>query len=227
MRIAMINGSPKLGKSNSGILVQKLEPFLKEDNEILQYNINKQPLTSEQYKELLTMDVLILAFPLYVDAIPSHLFHMLVTFEEYCKKEEKKDIYVYAVINNGFYEGKQSSTAVEILMHWCLRSGLHFGQAICQGGGEMMGFVEQVPAGHGPIKNLGTAMKNLTENIKSRDSGETLMFSPNMPRFMWRFTAEHGFWNAKAKKNGLNKRDIVVKLDGQNIHEGKKRTEQT
>lgn len=223
MRIAVINGSPKLGKSNSGILIQKLEPFLKDGNEIQQYNLSKQLLTSEQYRELLTMDVLILAFPLYIDAIPSHLFHMLVTFEEYCKAEEKKDIYVYAVINNGFYEGNQSSTAVEILKHWCLRSGLHFGQAICQGGGEMLGFVEQVPAGHGPIKNLGAAMTSLTENIKSRNSDETLMFSPNIPRFMWRFTAEHGFWNAKAKKNGLNKRDIVVKLDGTKYTRGKEK----
>lgn len=225
MRIAMINGSPKLGKSNSGILVQRLEPFLREGNEIMQYNISKKPLTSEQYRELLTMDVLILAFPLYIDAIPSHLFHMLVTFQEYCKKEKNKDICVYAVINNGFYEGKQCSTAVEILKHWCLRSGLHFGQAICQGGGEMLGFLEQVPSGHGPIKNLGTAMRSLTENIRSGASDKTLAFNPNLPRFIWKLTAEHAFWNAKAKKNGLNKRDIAGKLDGAKYINGTKQTE--
>lgn len=213
MRIAMINGSPKPGISNSAFLIQKLEPLITEGNEISHYNINRNPLTEEQYRELLSMDVLILAFPLYVDAIPSHLFRMLADFEEYAKKESKKDIYVYAVINNGFYEGKQCGTAIEILKNWCLRSGLHFGRAVCHGGGEMFGSLEQVPLGRGPLKNLGAALKSLEGNIRSRTTESSLKLNPNFPRFAWKLAAEHGFWNASAKKNGLNKRDIIRKLE--------------
>jgi hypothetical protein len=212
MKIAMINGSPKLGKSNSGFFLKKLEPMISNGHEISLYNINKRPLSSKQYSELCHMDALIFAFPLYIDAIPSHLFRMLITLEEYMKVERKKEIYVYAIVNNGFYEGHQNRIALEIFRNWCLRSGLHFGQGIGQGAGEMMGFVEEVPLGHGPLKNLGKAMESLASSINSSSEGETMLFSPNFPRFGWKFAGTHFFWNVTAKKNGLKKKEIFRKL---------------
>ncbi|WP_234414206.1 NAD(P)H-dependent oxidoreductase [Paenibacillus sp. CAA11] len=35
--------------------------------------MNAKPLKPEQYRELNEADVIVLAFPLYFDAIPSHL----------------------------------------------------------------------------------------------------------------------------------------------------------
>ncbi|MBL4930437.1 hypothetical protein [Clostridium paridis] len=212
MRIAMINGSPKLGRSNSAFFLEKFEKIISEGNEISYYNINKKPLTNDQYRELCHMDVLILAFPLYIDAIPSHLFKMLISLEEYMKKEREKEIYVYAIINNGFYEGKQNRIAFEILKNWCLRSGLKFGQGIGQGAGEMMNFIEEVPLGHGPLKNLGKAMESLAMSINSKSVGETILFSPNFPRAGWKFVGTHFFWNVAAKRNGLKKKDVLRKL---------------
>lgn len=208
MKIAMINGSPKLGKSNSVTMLKLLETKLNIGNEIMHYSMNKQPLTDEQYRALCRMDVLVFAFPLYIDAIPSHLFRMLVTLERYLKTERKQEIYVYAIINNGFYEGKQNHIALDILKNWCERSGLHFGQGIGQGAGEMMEFIENVPLGHGPLKNLGRAINSLADHILTRGTGENILFSPNFPRFGWKFTGTHGFWNVNAKKNGLAKQDI-------------------
>lgn len=63
---------------------------------------------------------------------------MMIRLEDYLKKEADKDIYAYAIINNGFYEGTQNHIAVEILKNWCERSGINFGMAICQGAGEMI-----------------------------------------------------------------------------------------
>jgi multimeric flavodoxin WrbA len=212
MRIALINGSPKLNNSNSAFLLKRFEPLISTGNEIIHYTINSKPLTEEQYLELCQMDVLVIAFPLYIDAIPSHLFRMFVTLEEYMKTERKKDIYVYAIANNGFFEGKQNHIAFEIINNWCLRCGLHFGQGIGQGGGEMIGFTGNVPLGHGPLKNLGNTMKALANNIQSGSTEPSTLFNPNLPRFAWRFTATHFFWNANAKKNGLKKKDIMKRL---------------
>ncbi len=212
MKIALINGSPKLKKSNSAIMLGILEPLISTGHEITTYHLNKKPLTPEQYSELCRMDVLVIAFPLYVDGIPSHLFRMLVALEEYMKAEREQDIYVYALINNGFFEGQQNHIALKIIQHWCSRCGLHFGQGLGQGAGEMMGFLEKVPVGRGPLKNLGHAMQGLAGNIHSRSVDESLLLSPNFPRFAWKFSATHSFWNATAKKNGLKKKDLLKRL---------------
>lgn len=212
MKIAMINGSPKPGKSNSDIMLKILDPLINTGNEITYFNMNKRPLTPEQYSELCRMDTLIIAFPLYVDGIPSHLLRMLVTLEAYMRAEREKEIYVYAILNNGFFEGQQNHIALEIIKNWCIRSGLHFGQGLGQGAGEMMDFIEKIPLGQGPLKNLGRAMENLANNIHSRTTDESKLFSPNFPRFAWRFAATHSFWNATAKKNGLKKKDIKRRL---------------
>ncbi len=50
MKIALINGSPKAGKSNSGWFLEKLAERLGKEHEIARYNIAKQPITD--YREL-------------------------------------------------------------------------------------------------------------------------------------------------------------------------------
>jgi hypothetical protein len=211
MKIAMINGSPKLGNSNSGFLLNELEKKLGTRHEIIHYS-SSNPLTDEQYIGLCSIDSLIMAFPLYDDGIPSNLFKMLVTLEEYMKNNRKKEIYVYIMVNNGFYEGQQNHIAFEIIKNWCIRCGLHFGQGIGQGAGEMIDFVKNVPLGFGPLKNMGRALQIFADNIHSHSTDEPILTSPNFPRFGWRFVATHFFWNTNAKKNGLNKKDIIRKL---------------
>jgi hypothetical protein len=185
--------------------------MLSGDYEITHYNINKKPLTPEQYAEICHMDKLIFAFPLYIDAVPSHLFRMLVNLEGYLKKEMKGEIFVYALVNNGFYEGEQNHIAFEIIDNWCKRCGLHFGEGIGHGAGEMLGIVQNIPVGKGPLTNLGLAMKSLVNSINTQSGGETALKNPNFPHFLWRLSA-HAYWRSQAKKNGLKIKDITRKI---------------
>ncbi|MDR6723319.1 multimeric flavodoxin WrbA [Paenibacillus amylolyticus] len=212
MKIAMINGSPKVRQSNSAFMLQALEPLIHEEHEVTHFPIRQRALTDVQYIELCDMDVLVIASPLYVDGLPSHLFSMLVTLEKFMRTERNKDIYLYVMMNNGFYEGHQSQIAIEIIQNWCQRSGVTFGQGLGQGGGEMLGFLEKVPLGHGPLRNLGRAIQELAHHINTQGTGQSRFFSPNFPRFAWKWAAKRSFWEATAKKNGLKKKDMLRRL---------------
>jgi multimeric flavodoxin WrbA len=215
MNIALINGSPKTGReSNSGILLDILRQRLVPHNTVSDYNISRNPLTDEQIREFYTMDAIVIAFPLYCDAPPSHLVKMMVQVENHARANPtEKRIYVYAVVNNGFYEGAQNGIALEIMKNWCARSGFIYGQGIGNGAGEMLPYIKNVPLGHGPQKNLGRALDELIKNLQNGREGENIYFSPNFPYIGWKFMAENIFWNRLAKKNGLKKKDILRKIE--------------
>lgn len=211
MRIALINGSPKSGKNNSACLLRFFEPLISKEHELFHYQVNRLPLAESDYSALCQMDALVLAFPLYVDALPSHLLRMLTELEPYMKAERTKEIVLYAIVNNGFFEGVQNRIAVSILQNWCARSGVRFGQAIGQGAGEMLQSVEKVPHGRGPMKNLHEAMERMAANLQSRQTGDTLLLSPKFPRIAWKIAGTLG-WNAMAKENGVLKKEIRRRL---------------
>jgi hypothetical protein len=215
MNIAFINGSPRPeGKSNSGIMLNLLKSKIGEGHAFFDYHVDchviKDNMSDEMFEKLNAMDVFVLAFPLYVDAIPSHLFEMMVQFEAYrhLNDRNKKPISVYVIMNNGFYEGRANRIALKIVENWCLRSGLSYRQGIGQGAGEMLSVIRKVPLGHGPLKNSGKVLDELSANMLSHKKGETRLFSPNFPYFGWLFMANNGFWIPQAKKNGLRAKDI-------------------
>lgn len=92
----------------------------------------------------------------YIDSIPSHLLRFLVDLEEHTF--QKKDIMVYIIVNNGFYEGKQNRIVIEQMKHWCKAVDLKWGQAIGIGAGEMLPLIKDIPLGYGPQKILGTQL---------------------------------------------------------------------
>jgi hypothetical protein len=72
-------------------------------------------------------NVLVFAFPLYVDGIPSHLLNCLRKLEKFFGGLDKKDIMVYSLGNCGFYEGDQNKLAIEMMENWCAKAGLKWG----------------------------------------------------------------------------------------------------
>ncbi|MGO0862670.1 hypothetical protein, partial [Clostridioides difficile] len=151
-----------------------------------------------------------------VDGIPSHLLRLLEECEECAKRQNKKDIPVYAIVNCGFYEGKQNHLAIQMIENWCKRVNFTWVQGIGIGGGEMLGSLQSTPLGKGPKKSLGTSLGELSKNILSNNidsstSGKNNIFiSPNFPRFIFKSVLNY-HWNPQAKSNGLTKSDILRK----------------
>ena len=198
MKISIINGSPKLSKSTSELLIGYLMSFIK-DNEIITYNLCETDFPEMQFSQIQSSEVLIFVFPLYIDSINSLLLRFLIELDK--RGFENKNIKVYCIINNGFYEGWQNHVAADIMKNWCEAVGLTYVQTLGVGAGEMLPFLKDIPLGHGPNKNIGIAFQQFSSNVLSLNKGKDLFVSPNWPRFLWKIQSSLDFWYPRAKKN--------------------------
>ena len=206
MKIMMIDCSPKVSESNSSYFLDALSKFINE-KDIIKYKLVKNQGYENIINNILNIDKLIIALPLYVDSIPSHLLRLL-TFIEDEFKGILKNIKVYVMINCGFYEGIQNRIALQIMKCWCKRLDIEWGQGIGIGSGEMIGGLKNVPIDKGPNKSLGNALKTLANNINSNSSGDDIFTNPSgFPRFAFKISANI-FWAREAKRNGLKKKEL-------------------
>ena len=206
LKIALINGSPKAKESASGCILEELRELLK-DATITEIAARSPDLNN--IEALLEQEVLVFAFPLYVDGIPSHLLHILNQLEQ-TLKERKSDLVVYAIVNSGFYEGRQNEYALQLMRNWCVKANVRWGQGLGIGAGGMLSSIRNVPNGQGPKKNISIAMKALVDNIMEKKSGDNFFTAPNFPRFLYKMAAEMG-WRQMVKANGLKTKNLFTK----------------
>ena len=211
MKIALINGSQKTGESNSGIILDRINSLISGKHEVEIYNSGISLFTDEVFKKIVTGDVIILAFPLFVSAVPSHTLKMLIELEKIVKQENASNLIMYTIINCGFYEGRQNSVAFKIIANWCERSGVKFGGGIGQGGGEMLGKIKRRPLNKGPFNNLDRALQGMLEKIELKQPFETIYLNPKISLFFFNLFGTR-YWNNMARKNGLKKKDIKRRL---------------
>ena len=207
MKISIINGSPKVGKSNSEILGNYLLSLLK-DNGIRKYYSISVRLDDKIKNEIYNSDVLIFLFPLYVDGIPSNLLKLLVEFEK--KKVIKYGTKIYCIVNNGFYEGKQNQLAILQIKNWCEKVKARWGQGIGVGAGELLPYLKKYPLGQGPLKNLGKVLDKFSANILTLKSDEDIYINPNWLRSLY-FLQGSMSWILKGRKNNLRVRELFRK----------------
>ena len=210
MIISIINGSQKTRESNSGVIIDKLHKLLKEKHKVKIYNSGITLFTNEIFKEIISGDIIVLAFPLFVDAVPSHTLKMLIELENVIKQERTDILIMYSIVNNGFYEGKQNRVVFEIIRNWCEHSGVKFGGGIGQGAGEMLGGAnDSYPMEKGPFINLYRALELLVKRIESKEPFGIVYLNPSfIPRIVFKIMATIS-WNRQAYKNGLKKKDMT------------------
>lgn len=207
MKIGIINGSPRGKKSNSEILINYLYSLL-EGHKINKYYSFFNKIDSEIKSEIHNTDALIFAFPLYVDSIPSSLLDILVKFEE--EKIINSKTKIYCIVNNGFFEGKQNQLAILQMKNWCKKIGAEWGQGVGIGAGEILSYLEKVPLGKGPLKNLGKALNQLSNNIKTLNSDNEIYINPNWSRLLYWIQGTIS-WIIKARKNKLKIKELFGK----------------
>lgn len=205
-KIALINGSPKSRESASEILLDAVKSNLT-DCDITEFNVRTPDF--KDIEIICENEILVFAFPLYVDGVPSHLLNFLYQLELFLKHRES-GISVYVIVNCGFYEGKQNKNALEIMENWCIKSNLTWGQGIGIGGGGIISGIKKVAA-NGPMKDIAAALANQSNLILHRQCAENAYVSPNFPRILYKIAAEME-WRRQIKANGLKAKDLFRQI---------------
>lgn len=203
MKVLFVNGSPKLSKNTSGIVINAISELIGSKSEFAECKATTS--TSQDFVSLLDgCNAVVFSFPLYVDGIPSHLLSLLDDISNI-----PSNIKLYTAVNNGYYDAHQNQLAIQMMKSFCKRSGFIWGQGVGIGAG---GMINSAPIGKGPLKNLGKTLSIFSDNICSLRSDEDLFVEPNFPRFLY-LKAAHIGWRSLAKKNGLKSNDLFKRLD--------------
>lgn len=211
MKIALINGSPKVKNSASESFLLSVKNLLPNEYEMMEYHFMTPFLSTNDLEQIAESDVLVFAFPLYVDGLPSQLIHCIHQMEIYFKIRSSREITAYALVNCGFYEGHQCAIAMDIMKNWCVKAKITWGQGLGIGGGGMLQSLAKVPDGKGLKKNFSKGIKAITSSIAARTTAEDMFISPNFPRIAYKIGAEMG-WRKQIKANGLKPKDLFKQI---------------
>ena len=144
MKILTINASPKRITSASRYYLGLLNmQMLGCETKHIDLNHRSPEVYSEIFSHFNSIDALVIAFPVYVDGVPSHALRFMVEAEKFCKQNGCR-FKLYVITNCGFYEARQCQNAINIMRSFCTAAGLEWGAAVGIGTGEMLGFALRV-----------------------------------------------------------------------------------
>lgn len=197
----LINGSPKPCGSNSSYFLKTISSYLND------YNFFE--LKKNKYEEILSSiyksDVIVFAFPLYVDSPTSIMLNFLDYIIDENINISGKSIYV--VINCGFREGEQNITAINIIKRWCEKVNAIFCSSILIGAGEIVGKKKYKYISLSANKNIKKFAKIIKSNQKHDDIITTMDLLNNE---MYCYLANKS-WCKRGKENKLSNTELRIK----------------
>ena len=208
MNALILTGSPKGRKSASFALASKLAEGLLENNVFVSHEpVHAGLRTEEGTRRLLDAvdgtDLVVLAFPLYVDSLPAPLTRLLeLVAERRTRVASPGTPRLAAIVQCGFPEAHQCDTAVGICRLFAERTGMRWAGALAMGmGGSIGGDIGRLPGGG---KHILDALKMAAESLAKGGAipveATTLFAKPLMPRWMYTMVGNLG-WRMQLRKN--------------------------
>ena len=217
IRAALLVGSPRGPNSTSNSLGTFLLERLQQNGVTTEKAYVCQSLGSDENRAALLRlvdesDLIIFAFPLYVDCLHSKAIEALELIAEHekTKHDGKKSFAVIA--NCGFSEAEQNNTAIAVCRIFAKEVGFNWAGALAMGGGEMVGGKPLAELG-GQIgfffkhrkKALEIAADALSRGEPIPEKATVMMSKLGFPKWMFLWFANRG-WRSKAKKcNSVDK----------------------
>jgi multimeric flavodoxin WrbA len=211
-RAVLLIGSPRTKKSTSaslgGYLFEQLEARGVQIQTIQIYtSINSQKRMQAIYEAIDNTDLIVLAFPLYVDSLPAPVIAALEKIAAH-HKDNHSPIRFAAIANCGFPEADHTKTALAICAEFAHQNGLAWMGGLALGAGE--GIVHGTPLNELdgraiPLKHsLDLAAEALANGRPIPQSASDLLAKPIIPNWMYTLMGRFG-WRQQAKQYGAQK----------------------
>ena len=211
-RALLLVGSPRIEKSSSSSLGSYLFEQLKQHGvESETIYIYKAINTTERLEALRhaisTADLVVLAFPLYVDTLPAPVISVL---EDVVKNgtAKTKPTRFAAIVNCGFPNASQNASAIAVCAEFAREAQFEWVGGLSLGAGEGMVHAKPIAelGGQGaPLrKALEMAAGELAQGQPVSDNALKLLAKPLMPEWMFRLGGTIG-WKMRARKFGTQK----------------------
>jgi len=137
MKLTFINGSPRGVSSNTGKLMEHfIGGFIETPGNSVEtfYLIKERPGFETVLKAIAEADMVLLGFPLYVDAMPGSVKDFIEALTPI--KGKRPDLTMIFLIQNGFPETVHNRYVERYCEKLTRRLGFRYGGAICKGGCE-------------------------------------------------------------------------------------------
>jgi len=207
--VLLLVGSQKIKQSTSASLGAYLLKLLEAKGFGTNTMIVHQWLRSGEGLEKLIAgvngaDMVVLAFPLYIDSLPSGVIRMMeLIAEDRRGKDIREGQRFVAIANSGFPEAHHNDIALAICRRFASESGFRWAGGLALGGGEAIGGEEIDKAGgraRFARKALVLAAEALAEDRDIPEEAIKLMARPFVPSRIYTLIGSMG-WKRRAREN--------------------------
>ena len=226
----LIVGSPKTkSPSTSGVLGRYLLGRLKAHGwETESLTLRASLRLGPGQKELLSWtdraDLLLLAFPLYVDSLPFLVTKALEVIASHRQAlPDRRPQRLVAIVNNGFPEAAQNALALAICRRFADQSGIAWAGGLAMGAGEALSSGQSLTAPRGSAPPVGHVINALDMAGAALASGQSVPGEaarliakspiPLLHSSVWRWLfvkMGNRYWRVRAAGFGVGKRDLLA-----------------
>lgn len=172
-------------------------------------SIHSQERMTTLFEAVDAADLVLLAFPLYIDSLPAPTIETLerITAHRASRNADPTHQQLFAAISNcGFPEPHHNETALTICANFAKQAGFHWAGSLALGAGE--GMVHGMPLNEldGRVNMLKKALDlsaaALRQGQPIPDEARALLAKPFVPAWMYRAMGIIG-WRQQAKEYGM------------------------
>lgn len=212
-KICIINGSPRGIDSNSFFLLKKFAAKLKGYNNYWINVVESDSESIDNFQHIISSDVVIFAFPLYVYCVPGLLMQFLQCYYEYYRnaKFPNKKVKVYLIINCAFEDPIVCSEVIRVISCFCNKVNYTLRMTVSIGNSGVLNLVKKNSKLEHILSEVYVIMDYFVKDIDT--NSEKASISKYSVSLLNGTTLNKGKagWIKIAQKNGLSEKDLYNK----------------